>query len=279
MTAPTRPVLRYYGGKWIIAPWIISFFPSHHVYVEPYGGAGSVLIRKPRSFSEVYNDLESEVVRVFRVLRDPKRAARLELVLRRTPYAREELELAQIREGDDVERARRAIVRSFRGFGSDTVTRRASTGFRHHSGRPGSTPAHDWAGWPNVIPAFVARLQGLVIEKRPAVQCVKEHDGAETLFYVDPPYVHASRRSFYSKHGYAHEMTDEDHRELADVLHSIDGMAIVSGYPSELYESLYADWQQARRPSRATGAVPSTEVLWISPRAEAQRSPLFAGGQ
>jgi DNA adenine methylase len=70
----TRPVLRYYGGKFRLADWIISMFPAHRFFVEPFGGAANVLMAKPRSFGEIYNDLDSEVVNVFKVLRDPRTA-------------------------------------------------------------------------------------------------------------------------------------------------------------------------------------------------------------
>jgi site-specific DNA-adenine methylase len=86
----TRPVLRWHGGKWRLAPWIISHFPMHRCYVEPYGGAGSVLIRKPRAYAEVYNDLDGAVVGLFRVLQEPTSAARLLDLLRLTPFARAE---------------------------------------------------------------------------------------------------------------------------------------------------------------------------------------------
>ena len=75
MTAPTRPIMRYHGGKWRMAPWIISNFPPHKIYIEPYGGAASVLLRKPRTYSEVYNDLAGEIVNLFRVLRSQPMAA------------------------------------------------------------------------------------------------------------------------------------------------------------------------------------------------------------
>ena len=87
MTAPTRPALRYHGGKWRLAPWIISHFPAHRTYVEPFGGGASVLMRKPRSYAEVYNDTNAEVVNVFRVLRDPDAAKELERRIRLTPFA------------------------------------------------------------------------------------------------------------------------------------------------------------------------------------------------
>ena len=276
MSKITRPALRYYGGKWLLAPWIISHFPPHRIYVEPFAGAASVLLRKPRSYSEVYNDLECEVVRVFRVLRDPASAAQLELLLRQTPFAREELELAQVRHGSKIERARRTIVRSFMGFGSDTVTRRATTGFRSHSDRRGSTPAHDWVGWPDIVRVFTDRLLGVIIENQPALKCIGAHDGPETLFYIDPPYVHSTRRSYYREHGYKYEMSEADHSELAGALAEIEGFAVVSGYPSHLYESLYSGWMRVERPSMAQGAKPSIEVLWMNPKAESAACPLFA---
>lgn len=87
-----RPLLRYHGGKWRLAPWIISFFPDHRIYTEAYGGAASVLLRKKRSYAEVYNDLDGEIVNLFRVLRNPAQARELIRLVALTPFAREEFE-------------------------------------------------------------------------------------------------------------------------------------------------------------------------------------------
>lgn len=291
MTVPTRPILRYHGGKWKLADWFISHFPPHRTYVEPFGGAASVLMRKSRTYAEVYNDLDSEVVNVFRVMRDRESAEQLADALRMTPFAREEFEAAYMPPDDAtaVERARLTIVKAFMGFGSaaihDTFPAgmrtaasewRPPTGFRSSSSRSGSTPARDWSRYPAVIPAFCERLQGVVIECRPATHVIAHHDSPATLFYVDPPYLGELRnRNRAEGKVYTHDMTTEDeHRELAEVLRGVSGHVVISGYPSELYDELYSGWTRLERGAFADGASPRREVLWISPGSE--RLELFA---
>lgn len=268
-----RPVLRYHGGKWRLASWIISHFPPHRVYVEPFGGAASVLLRKPRSYAEVYNDLDGEIVNLFEVLRDEDKAEYLRRQLELTPYSHEEFELSYEPVEDEIEQARRTIVRSFLGFGSASVTG-YNTGFRANSNRSGTTPAHDWANYPDNIPVIARRLQGVVIENRPAIEVIQQQDSAETLHYVDPPYPLGVRNS--SMDAYRYEMSDDNHRELGQVLHEVQGMVIVSGYACRLYdEEIYPDWRRVTHNALADGASKRTEVLWISPRADSAALPLF----
>lgn len=219
MTEPRRPILRYHGGKWMLAPWLIARFPPHRVYVEPFGGGASVLLRKPRSYAEVYNDLDGDVVNVFRVLRDPASAAELERLLRLTPFAREEFEATGKGEtagpSDPVERARRTIFRSFAGFAIAATNGDFSTGFRANSNRSGTTPAHDWANYPDCANAFTARLSGVVIENKDAIAVMARHDSERTLHYLDPPYAHETRNLQRGNASYRHEMSDDDHARLA----------------------------------------------------------------
>ncbi|MCG8595638.1 MAG: DNA adenine methylase [Kiloniellales bacterium] len=274
MSAPRRPALRYHGGKWRLAPWIIDHLPAHRIYVEPFGGAASVLLRKPRSYAEIYNDLDDEVVALFEVLRDPERSTLLRERLRLTPFARAEFEAAY-RPGDDpVDRARRLLIRSFMGFGSDGHNPAVTTGFRATSNRSGTTPAHDWANLADCLEDTSARLQGVVIERKPAVEVMRQHDGPKTVFYVDPPYLPEtrstkSRKSGGKYHAYRHEMTREDHADLADVLHGLAGMVVISGYDSALYQNLFDGWATSRRQTFADGARAREEVLWLNPAAEA----------
>lgn len=276
MTEPTRPVLRWHGGKWILAPWIISHFPKHRVYVEPYGGAGSVLMRKPRSYAEVWNDLDDSAVNLFRILRSDD-AAELVRRLRLTPFARKEFEeTSKPLPSDPMERARHLVIRAFMGFGSNAHGR--STGFRANSNRSGTTPAHDWANYPDALEAIVERLTGVIIEHRDAKRVMETHDGPETLHYVDPPYVWATRGD--ESPDYVHEMDNAQHGELLAFLPALEGHVVLSGYPDPMYDSALPGWRRVEREALADGARPRIEVLWINPKCagalDREQLPMFA---
>jgi len=261
------------GGKWRIAPRILEHFPAHRTYVEPFGGAASVLLRKPRAFQEVYNDLDGDIVQLFEVMRDPKGAAELSRLVALTPYARAEFELSYEPSPDPVENARRTVVRSFMGFGSTAVALRRRTGFRAISERNGKHPAQDWMGVPANILLIQDRLAGVIIERRPALQVMARTDGPNTLIYADPPYVHASRsqkRIFGQlEHAYTHELTDDDHAELIGWLGGCRSMVVLSGYGSALYDDRLSGWRRIEIDALADGARPRTEVLYINPAAVA----------
>lgn len=294
-------MLRYHGGKFRLAPNLIAIFPDHRVYTEAYGGGGSVLMLKPRCYSEIYNDLDGEVVNVFRVLQDRKKAARLEAALRLTPFARAEFELSYKHTRSEVERARRTIIRSFMGWGSDSISRTKATGagfntrisstmatgFRWNSNRSGTTAANDWKVYPGYIAAFVERLQGVTIENRDAETVLEKMDREDCLHYVDPPYPFAERRKgngVTPEHRYRWEMNDAAHRELSKVLHALKGMVIISSYPGPLYERLYRTWKKiswtgGQFCSQNSGTRTRTECIWLNKAAvHAQRQGfLFKG--
>lgn len=270
-TAPKHPILQYHGGKWVLAKKILAYFPQHRTYVEPYGGGASILLRKSPCYSEVYNDLDDEVFNVFRVMQDPAMSEQLREKLAWTPFARKELEVAYSgSECDSVERARRTFVKSFMGRGINSIHRKS--GFRANAQRSGTIPAHDWKNWIEMVSVFRARLMGVILECRPALEVISIFDSESTLFYCDPPYVMETRRPGVN---YRFEMTDEQHEELADALHGIDGMAIISGYNCPLYEKLYSDWQRVDFAAYADGARDRVESIWLSPRVAEQQGRLF----
>lgn len=258
----TRPIVRYHGGKWRLAPWIISFFPKHKIYVEAFGGGGSVLIRKPRSYAEVYNDLDGEIVNLFRVARD--RGSELLEKVRLTPFAREEFELSYEQTEDPVEQARRTMVRCGMGFSSSALNTKHRTGFRGSATRSGTHPATDWRNSTENLELVIERLRGIIVENRPAQQVCEYHDGPETLHYLDPPYVHAARTWTNAKDAYRHEMTNDDHREFSKWASELKGAVIISGYHTELYDELFDGWNRVECDAMADKAVKRTEVLWMN---------------
>jgi DNA adenine methylase len=274
----SRPIGRFYGGKWLLAPWILGHMPTHRVYVELFGGAGSVLLRKPRSEREVYNDIDSDIVNVFRVLRDhPGELARL---LDLTPYSREEYELACEPSEEPVERARRSLVRLSLGFTGRQVDPfivggRKASGFSTGGVDGGRGSAESWARFNDVLADVVERVRGVTIEHRDALELIPVWDSPGTVFYADPPYLLDTRRS---KSVYKYEMTEEPHIALARALCQVKGSVLVSGYDSPLYNDLYAGWDKYFKGAHSQGVsrknpyvdIYRVEVLWV--KRAAQRS-------
>lgn len=278
MNSITRPALRYHGAKFRLAPWVMGFFPEHTCYVEPFGGAAGVLLQKPRAYAEVYNDLDGDVVNFFRVLQDPELRAQLLERLVMTPYARGEFEKAWRPARGQVERARRLAIRAQMGFGSGGATK-GSTGFRIDTKRKYGTAQALWEQYPDSVAYAAQRLAGVLIENRPAIEVLQQHDAPSTLHFVDPPYVLATRdprASSKSNTYYKHEMTDKGHMLLLDAL---EGMVVLCGYDSELYASRLQGWQRHTTTSRISagrGSALRDEVVWLNPACVAALRPMRA---
>ena len=274
---PSRPALRYHGSKWLLAQWISSHFPPHECYVECYGGGAGTLLQKARSWLEVYNDLDHQVVNYFRVLRErPEELVRL---IRLTPYSLIEWELAQDADSDPLEAARRLYIRSFQGIAGPTAQWR--TGWRRQklitksNGQEKMTPAAcSFMGTEHLF-EIAERLRGVEIDCKPALEIIERYDSSQTLFYLDPPYP-SSTRSRGKKQAYAYEMTDEQHQELARAVHKVHGMVLISGYQCEMYDELYHGWPRVEKEARTNSQYNTAmESLWISPNAMANKLPLF----
>ncbi len=263
-----HPAIRYHGGKFRLAPWIIEQMPEHVCYVEPFGGAAGVLLQKPRSYSEVYNDLDGEVVILFRVLRNPELNQRLQDACRLTPYSRDEFCHAQQPATDSVERARRMVVRACMGFGSAAGIG-GNSGFRGDSKRKYATAAHLWERYPENLAALCQRLQGVIIENKDALSVMRAHDAQTTLHYIDPPYVPETR--VQGNRYYAYEMTVEGHEQLLAVARTMTGMVMISGYDTEVYNDMLSGWAKTEKTSRISagrGTKVRTECLWLNPAAQ-----------
>jgi DNA adenine methylase len=274
MTTIARPALRYYGGKWNLAPWIISFFPPHLNYIEPCGGAASVLLQKPRSPLETYNDLDGNVVNFFRVLRDqPDELVRR---IRLTPWARAEYELSLQPCGDDVERARRFFVSLWMSMQGGSHSSAQGT-WRCTTSAEGRTLGDSFEKITPGLDAIANRLQGIQIDNRRADDVILRYDNTDALIYFDPPYVTHTRAQ---AERYALEWCDEDHEIAAQLLRQCKGFVIISGYACPLYADLYEShgWQRHDKEAQTNSGGKRIESVWLSPRTvEALAKPKQAG--
>jgi DNA adenine methylase len=256
----------WYGGKFNHLNWLLPLLPQATHYCEPFAGSAAVLLNREPSPVETYNDIDGEVVNFFRVLRDQQEDLIRAIGL--TPFSREELRIAveePIDNLSELERARRFFVRARQV--RTGLAQTASAGRWAHcklTSRAGMAGAVSrWLGSVEGLSEIVQRLLRVQIENATAIEVIQRYDSEETLFYCDPPYPHDSRGDI---HAYGYEMTDNDHRELAEVLTNLKGKVALSGYRCELLDKLYKDWNCIESPSKQCLSVkqPRTEILWTN---------------
>lgn len=256
----------WYGGKFNHLNWLLPLLPEATHYCEPFAGSAAVLLNREPASVETYNDIDGEVVNFFRVLRD--RQEELIRAIGLTPFSREELRIAAEESIDDLselERARRFFVRARQV--RTGLAQTASAGRWAHcklTSRAGMAGAVSrWLGSVEGLSEIVQRLLRVQIENATAIEVIQRYDSEETLFYCDPPYPHDSRGDSYA---YGYEMTDNDHRELAEVLASLKGKVALSGYRCELLDKLYKDWNRIESLTKQCLSVkqPRTEILWTN---------------
>ena len=263
----------WYGGKYSHLDWLLPLLPSTRHYCEPFGGSAAVLLNREPSLVETYNDIDGEVVNFFRVLREQKNELLEAIGL--TPFSREELRIAvgqETRDLTDLERARRFFIRARQV--RTGLAQTASEGRWAHcklTSRAGMAGAVSrWLGSVDGLAEIAQRLLRVQFENAPALDVIRRFDSSETLFYCDPPYVHASRSD---TNAYKHEMSNDEHRQLSEVLHRVKGKVALSGYHCDLMDELYGDWRYIEAPTKKahstnTGTdnnkLDRTEVLWVN---------------
>lgn len=241
-----------------ISSWVISFFPRHKIYVEPFGGAAGVLLNKTPSPLEVYNDLNSDLVNFFRVLRGKEKAAELIRRLRLTPYAREEYYSCYPKpEGDDIERARALVCRASMGIGIRGAVSESRSGFA--SDRPDKIKrnAQVFVNHVEKMGEIAERFRAVVIEHKDALELIPCYDSPDTLWYLDPPY--NCGYSFKYRAGVAQ-------KAMLGAFKNVSWYVVLSGYENELYADELAGWHMETRKHHNCVNRETKECLWISPR-------------
>jgi DNA adenine methylase len=237
-------VFGWYGGKFSHLDWLLPLLPPCHHYCEPFAGSAAVLLNREPSPVETYNDIDGEIVHFFRVLRE--RTDDLIKAIALTPFSREEFYFA-VNGGsedlDDVERARRFFVRArqARTGLAQTATLGRWANCKNTSRAGMSGVVSRWLGSVEGLPEIAMRLLRVQIENRPAIDVIRLYDDPGTLFYCDPPYPHESRGD---NKAYGFEMSEAEHRKLAEVLNQCKGKVAISGYRCELFDELYGHWRR-----------------------------------
>ena len=259
-----------YGGKWRMTGRLLPLITEHDAYVEHFCGGAALFFSKAPSKIEVLNDVDGELINFFRVLRDPEKFERWLRAVACTPFSREETELARDLKGDDVERARKFYTLAMQSFASDMW----DWGY----GATGSNNAmpRRWFNRLPKLPAFHARLMNVQIECSDFRRSLCLYDDPWTFHYLDPPYLHETRRV---DHGYRFEMSRADHTAMLDLALQLCGKVMISGYRSDLYEERLASWKRfdyetyCFAASKSRGVVnkkrePRTESVWLNVRAQ-----------
>ncbi len=256
----------WYGGKYSHLDFILPNLPNGEThFCDVFGGSAAVLINRKPAPLETYNDLDSELVNFFQVLRN--QADELVRLISLTPFSREELLKACSPEPNlsELERARRFYVRARQT--RTGLAQTSSEGRWAHcvlTSRAGMAGAVSrWLGAIDGLPEIVQRLQRVQIENAPAIEVLRRYDTEETLFYLDPPYVHGSRGD---TNAYGNEMSDWDHIQLGETLKNIKGRAVISGYRTKLYDELFKGWKRIDAPEKLCNSSKGyrQESLWIN---------------
>lgn len=255
--------LKYIGSKHNLSPLIIQSIPAHEVYIEVFGGSAAVLFQKLPSKIEVYNDVNNDIVTLFRVLRDSPED--LKEILELTLFSREEMKEAYklIRGGkfkNDLQHAWAVFV-AFNLSVAGVVTYKRG-GFSYGTVRNNT---YDYTNRIDILLDLAARLKNVYIENLDFQEIFKKYDSPTSFFYIDPPYVPRSRAI---EDHYLSEFGLPEHEKLISCINELQGKCIISGYADSAYDELKGFNKievSVKSNSRVDSvSVDRTEVLWLS---------------
>lgn len=247
----THPLLRIQSSKYKVSDWVLSFFPKHKIYVEPFGGCASILLNKSPSEIEVYNDINQDLFNLFSILREPENAQKLKYAIENTPFSRKEFNAAFHNTKNSIEKARRLFIRSQLVFFADNKQ------VDLNSVNVGCS-LDSWSQQPEMIQYASKRLKNTILENKDAFDVIDLYDTQDTLFFIDYPL--------------SSEQLSKREMDLINKIICLKGKVILCGWDNALYHDLLDGWVKKKRiqPGRTR-----SECLWVCPKTK--QYDLFEG--
>jgi DNA adenine methylase len=221
------------GGKSYLSKWLCSFLPEHVCYVEPFAGGAKLLFAKELSPVEILNDVDDNIVNLYRVIQNSEKRQKLINILDETPYARSVFQsLKHSKPENEIEKAARYFYLCRASFAGDT--KRGGFAVPSVTGR---NPVQSFRNAVDSLDTIAERLRGVCVENLPYAEVIRRYDSEDTLFYCDPPYLN-------TEHYYGDRFTKDDHCKLNNFLHNVQAKVMLSHYECDTYNQLYQDWNK-----------------------------------
>lgn len=210
----SEPFIPWIGGKRRLADRLIRLFPPHTCYCEPFAGAAAVFFAKPPADVEVLNDVNGELINLYRVVQH-----HLEEFVRQFKWAlsiRQVFKWAQLQSPatlTDIQRAARFYYLQVNAFGAKLEGQTFGTAAT-------APPGLNLLRLEEQLSGAHLRLASVYVENLPWAECLERYDRPETFFYLDPPY--------WQTEGYGVPFGFGEYHAIAAALRRIRGHAIVS---------------------------------------------------
>lgn len=280
-----RPALSYQGGKFMLRKWLHTYFPDHDAYFSIFGGAASDLLGKPCSAIEQVSDLHAGVINYFTHLRDSP--AELIAAINGSPATSEELERCWIDYTQPFDRT----IESARCMYISSVLTYSGAGTRWNTKLKGKKVLAqrfpDGRVYADYLMDISGRLRRVEFFQRRYQDAIAQATRSRHLIYADPTYLnstrggkdnrHVNRAKALTRNQYLFELCDEQHQELAVLLRLSPAMVVLSGYPSEMYRSLYRGWYTVSQSVTDQSGARKPDTIWLNPLAHANLRPAIRG--
>lgn len=254
-----RSIIKYYGGKHYIAKYLLEIIPKHNLYIEPFFGGGNMFFSKPPSKMEIINDLSDNIFSLYKVIADENKYKELQHRIELTPYH------AKFRD-DYKQKLNKELTIEDRAFYYLYVNRTSFNGVGGFSCTKlvRNNMIRSVSDYLSLIPHLEQihnRLRTALVENKNALELIEKYDADDVFFYLDPPYVHSTRKSSQK---YMIEMDDKDHEKMINLILKSKAKIMLSGYDNNIYNKLTeSGWNKLSLESPNTGS-DSTEYVWIN---------------